>query len=268
MRRGAVFAGVMFVLAMAATSAEAQGRRGDDDNWERLGCEEVGRRVDWDVISVGRREGRFKAIRLEAKGNSVSLLDLKVVYANGDPDHIPVRSELREGESTRPLDLIGRERAIDRIEIVSKKDFRGPGRGRAVVCVFALAANDDRRGDDRRGDDRRGDDRRGDRWEELGCQSVGFLVDRDVIRVGRREGRFKAIRLTVAGNRVHILDLKVIYANGEPDDIPVRAEIREGGETRPLDLRGFDRSIDRVEMVYRAPPNFRGKARVCLQGLQ
>lgn len=275
MRRSTVFAGAMLVLAMAATSAEAQGRRGDDDNWERLGCEEVGRRPDWDVISVGRREGRFKAIRLEAKGNSVSLLDLKVVYANGEPDRIPVRSELREGESTRPLDLIGRERAIDRIEIVSKKDFRGPGRGRAAICVFALAANDDRRGDDRRGDrrddDRRGDDRRGGyggNWEELGCQSVGLLGDRDVIRVGRREGQFKAIKLKVSGNDVNILDLKVVYGNGAPDDIPVRSEIRQGGETRPLDLRGYDRAIDRIELIYRAKANFRGRARVCALGLQ
>jgi hypothetical protein len=27
-----------------------------------------------------RREGRFSAIRLEAKGNDVSILDLKVIY--------------------------------------------------------------------------------------------------------------------------------------------------------------------------------------------
>lgn len=42
-------------------------------NWERLGCEEVGRRSDRDVIRVGRREGRFKAIRLAASGNDVQV---------------------------------------------------------------------------------------------------------------------------------------------------------------------------------------------------
>jgi hypothetical protein len=266
MRRGVVLAGVVLALTMAATSAQAQGRRGGDrdGDWERLGCEEVGRGADWDIIRVGRREGRFKAIRLEAQGNSVSILDLKVVYANGAPDDIRVRTEINEGDSTRPLDLRGRERSIDRIEIVSKKDFRGPGRGRARVCVFGLADND-RRGDDRRGD-RDGD--RGARWEELGCQSVGLLGDRDAIRVGRREGRFKAIRLNVSGNDVHILDLKVVYANGDPDDIQVRSDIRQGGQTRPLDLRGRERSIDRIEMIYRAKPNFKGRARVCAEGLQ
>jgi len=59
-------------------------------------------------------------------------------------------------------------------------------------------------------------------------------------------------------------DLKVVYANGQPDDIPVRAEIREGGTSGPLDLKGKERAIDRIEMVYRARPNFKGTARVCV----
>jgi hypothetical protein len=40
-------------------------------------------------------------------------------------------------------------------------------------------------------------------------------------------------------------DLKVIYANGGPGDIPVRAEIRAGGQTRALDLRGDRRAISK-----------------------
>jgi hypothetical protein len=133
-----------------------------------------------------------------------------------------------------------------------------------VTLVTATMVNAQGRDRDRRESDR---DREG-RWEELGCKSVGFLGDRDVIKVGRREGRFKAIKLHVSGNAVHILDLKVIYTNGAPDDIQVRSEIREGGETRPLDLRGRERAIDRIELLYRAKPNFRGKARVCVTGRQ
>ena len=104
------------------------------------------------------------------------------------------------------------------------------------------------------------------RWEELGCSKAGFLPDKDTIRVGRREGRFSAIQLRVSGNKVHILNLRVVYERGPPDDIDVRAEIREGGETRPLDLRGERRSIDRVELVYVAQPSFKGSAKVCVFG--
>ena len=104
------------------------------------------------------------------------------------------------------------------------------------------------------------------RWEQLGCQKVGFVTDKDVIKVGRDEGRFKSIRLKVMGNKVHMMDLKVIYANGTPDDIPVRAEIRAGGETRAYDLKGERRAIRQVEMVYRSQPSFKGEATVCVEG--
>jgi hypothetical protein len=59
-------------------------------------------------------------------------------------------------------------------------------------------------------------------------------------------------------------DLKVIYANGEPDDIPVRSEIRAGGQTRALDLRGECRAIKEIEMKYHSQANFKGQATVCV----
>jgi hypothetical protein len=103
-------------------------------------------------------------------------------------------------------------------------------------------------------------------WVTLGCRNVNFAVDRDVIRVDRRDGRFTAIRLRVSGNDIRMLDLKVVYGNGAPDDIPVRAVIRAGGQSGPLDLRGRDRAIDRIQMIYASRPNFRGRATVCVEG--
>jgi hypothetical protein len=106
-------------------------------------------------------------------------------------------------------------------------------------------------------------------WVELGCKQVSFLgVDRDTIHVGRREGRFKAIRLLARGNDVEMIDLRVVYANGAPDDIPVRSLIRQGDRTRPLDLRGWERAIRQIDMVYAKRLNFRGLATVCVEGLQ
>jgi hypothetical protein len=153
--------------AAGATSADAQGHRDRDrdDAWVQLGCARVGNRTDFDEITVGRSEGRFKAIRLEAKGNSVSILDLKVIYANGDPDEIQVRSEINEGDHTGPLDLRGHERAIRSIQIVSKKDFRGPGHGRAEVCASGLQDVGGGSSDQAGGGGGRGSD-----WVELGVR--------------------------------------------------------------------------------------------------
>jgi len=103
-------------------------------------------------------------------------------------------------------------------------------------------------------------------WVELGCRDVDLNGDRDVIRVGRRDGRFSAVRLRAEGNVVFVLDLKVVYGNGKADDIPVKARIGEGKTSGALDLKGADRAIDRIEMIYTRVPNARGRARICVEG--
>jgi hypothetical protein len=72
-------------------------------------------------------------------------------------------------------------------------------RALALVAAMALAAGVAQSASAR--------DRGHDNWEQLGCQSVGFLVDHDSVKVGRKEGRFKAIRLEVSGNTVYMNDL-------------------------------------------------------------
>lgn len=241
-------------LAAIATEATAQIAV---QQWVPLGCQRVGFGVDRDVIRVGAQDGRFKAIRLKASGNNVYMMDLKVVYGNGEPDDIPVRAQIRAGGQSGPLDLRGFTRAIDRIEMIyrSQPNFRG----QANICVEGLAVV-------AVGPGPAPPPAPSPQWVLLGCQSVGFNIDRDVIRVGRREGAFKAIRLKASGNDIFMFDLKVVYGNGAVDDIPVRAQIRAGGQTAPLDLKGRERVIDRVEMVYTSKPNFRGRANVCVEG--
>lgn len=106
-----------------------------------------------------------------------------------------------------------------------------------------------------------------ERWEMLGEQSVGFRADRDVIRVGRTEGRFERLKLRVLRNDIELLDARVVYGNGEVDELRVRQNLREGTETRPFDLPGFrGRFIDRIELTYRSRLNFEGRAVVQVWG--
>ena len=107
----------------------------------------------------------------------------------------------------------------------------------------------------------RRDRERGQEWVQLGCQQVSFRGrDRDTIRVGRREGRFRAIRLAARGNDVEMRRLSVVYANGNPDDLDVQRVIRSGSKTDAIDLKGRDRAIQSIEMTYRQRDDFKGRA--------
>lgn len=244
----AIAVGLMGLVPNAQAQPQGGGR------WEQLGCAEIGGRPDFDVIQVGRRDGRYRAIMLTVADRGVRIEELRVIYGNGQPDRLVVRTGIRPGGRSPPLDLQGRDRAIDRIEIVAQHEHDGQGRGRARLCISGLADEGPGRP-------------HGARWQALGCQQVGLATDRDAIRVGRHEGQFRAIRLEVGGNDVFIESLMVVYGNGERDQLAVRAAIRQGTATPPLDLRGDRRAIERIELIYRAVPNHRGTARVCASGL-
>jgi hypothetical protein len=232
--------------------------RGPDrgrEQWDLLGEQSVGFGVDRDVIRVGRREGRFSALALEVRDNDVEILDLNVFFNRGPPQSLRVREQIRAGGRTRPIPLAWGERSIDRIEITYRA--RPSFRGRAKVAVFGLR------------DLPPPPPPPSARWEELGCGKVGIKPDRDSIRVGRREGRFSAIKLAVRGNKIEIMDLTVVYDRGPPDELRVRSKIGDGGETGPLDLKGERRVIDRVDLTYRVTLGLnliKGPATVCVLG--
>jgi hypothetical protein len=247
------------VLAMTASQSKAQPVV---ERWVGLGCQKVNFLIDRDVLKVGNRDGRFTALRLIARGNNVYMLDLKVVYGNGAPDSVPVRAELRAGTASGKLDLRGFDRAIDRIEMVYRSQLNF--RGQAEVCVEGLAVVAGGPPPGAGGPPPSG----AAAWVNLGCRSVGFRVDHDAVPVAPRPDGYRAIRLKVGGNEIFIMNLRVVYGNGSPDDIPVKALIRPGTTSGPLDLKGVTRQISRVEMVYRSRPDFRGQAEVCVEGLK
>jgi hypothetical protein len=270
-----VAAALACALALAGVLAgEAAAQRRDRGDWVLLGEQRVGFRVDRDVIRINQPEDwfrtrAFRMLQFLAEGNDVHMMSIRLVYLNGYGEDFRVDRLIRQGE-TLPLDLRGDRSYLRQIEMVyrSRPDFRGE----AMIRVYGEPA---RRGPP--GPPPGPPPSAGRDWVELGCQEVAlFGKDRDAIHVGRREGRFSAIRLHVRGADVEMRDLKVIYANGEPDDIPVRHLIRAGERTRPLDLRGRERAIARVEMVYKTALNPADivikqrvrTARVCVEGLQ
>jgi hypothetical protein len=95
----------------------------------------------------------------------------------------------------------------------------------------------------------------------FGVQDVGFLVDRDVIRVGSEIGKFDRIRLRVLRNEIFVTDLKAIFDDGTTETLLTDAKIQADRKTDWITLKhkGF---IKEIQLVYRSKPDFKGQARV------
>ncbi|MFN3746027.1 MAG: hypothetical protein ACK4TL_15105 [Hyphomicrobiaceae bacterium] len=247
----------LLLMLMAGPSAAQRGPGGD--RWVTLGELKVGFVVDRDVLRLNRdedwfrREGPFSDLRLTAERNDIHLINVRVVYLNGYAEDFRIDRLLRRGQGIN-IDLRGERSYLRQIEFIyrSRLNFKGEARLRVDARVA-----------------RRGPPDGGPRVELLGSQTIGFAVDRDVLRVGRREGRFRRIALRALDNDIEIFDLKVFYGRGgPPDNIQVRRILRAGQRSEPIDLRGNEpRVIDRIEFVYRARPNFRGAATLEVYGV-
>ena len=105
-------------------------------------------------------------------------------------------------------------------------------------------------------------------WERLGCRTVGFAADRDTISVGRGEGAYKRIKLRVRLAPIEFYKVRVVFGNGGTQDIALGQAVAAGSESYPIDLKGGARGIEKVNLFYRSIPTFKGKAEVCVHGLQ
>ncbi len=102
-------------------------------------------------------------------------------------------------------------------------------------------------------------------WVKLGERNVNGALDVDTIWVGGR-ATFGKLKLLVRGNDCYFYDMDVVYRNGGHDDIPLRFEIPQGGESRVIDLRGPERRIRRVTFKYGKPRNWKGLTHIELWG--
>lgn len=105
-----------------------------------------------------------------------------------------------------------------------------------------------------------------DEWRIIGERSVKFASDKDVIKVGGNDW-YSKLKIKVVDAPLHISNFDVIFENGERFDVAIKENIREGGESRVIDLPGGERRIDRIEFRYRSTGRLRrGTANVIIFG--
>lgn len=102
---------VAVLFLTSATASYGQGR------WERLGTAHVDGNRDHDNITVGMRDGRFRAIQLRVRGGAVEFERVVVHYGDGEPEEVAVRERIPDRGMTRAIDLRGNRRLIRSVEL-------------------------------------------------------------------------------------------------------------------------------------------------------
>jgi hypothetical protein len=103
-------------------------------------------------------------------------------------------------------------------------------------------------------------------WKFIGDKWVSFGLDRDVIHTGNIKDDFRQLKLKVTDGPLHVLDMKVHFDNGDVQDVQMRSLIRQGGESRVIDLEGGLRHLNKIEFWYETVGRKKGKARVAVWG--
>lgn len=104
------------------------------------------------------------------------------------------------------------------------------------------------------------------RWDKLGERWVDGRADRDVIHVGRKDGRFQKLQLVIEHSALDLYDIDVVFGDGSHFSPGTRLTFGPGSTTRVIDLPGGARVIQHVEFRYGNLPGG-GKAQVELWGI-
>ncbi len=281
MIRRLIVAAVALVAAQI-TTAQAQ------DTWVLMGSKNVLLSKDSETIDLTSARGKYSALRLVAKRRGIEINNVEVVYNEGAAHNERRAINLLDGERTRPINQ-GGSRFVDKVNL----SFKSQGLTAvvpAVIEVYGMQTDADARAaraapagattaapagavtgnvPSQPTTSAAANVKPGiatDAGEVLfGTQAVGFAVDRDVVRVGAEVGKFDKVRLRVLDNDIFINSMKVVYSNGESQEIAYNADVKKDSKTRWIDLKG-DRFIKEIQLIYRAKPNVRGQAYVEVYG--
>lgn len=204
--------------------------------------------VQTGVISLRSEDRMIRTMRLEARGGTVDIQSVRLIYRNGESERYRIRERLRPGGLTG---IIRKQRPVPLREV----EVNYIPQGQVTLILRAGAGPVEPPPPPPV------------TWNELGCKSVGFLIDRDVVNVDSPEF-YRALRLRSTGFDIEMLELNVRFGNGQRDSYRVNSIIRSGERSTPIDLRGERRRITAIEFIYRSLGLSTRKTKLCVDGLQ
>jgi hypothetical protein len=117
-----------------APKKEAPKAEGPGPGWTLLGQQQVGLKTEKERIAIGVKEGQFRELLVMAKGAGVTIDSMTVTLGSKKEFKLKVQQELKEGESSKPIDLPGEARNIRHVDFVYRTAAKGSGR--ATVMLY------------------------------------------------------------------------------------------------------------------------------------
>ena len=106
-------------------------------------------------------------------------------------------------------------------------------------------------------------------WRVLGHTQAKFSADHDAIFIAGPYDYFRRLKFKVTDAPLNMIRMIVRYDDGgAPENIDIRFNIPQGGESRIIDLRGGKRKLKSVEFWYDTKGILNGRADVTLFGLK
>lgn len=106
-------------------------------------------------------------------------------------------------------------------------------------------------------------------WRIIGTTQAKFTADHEAIVVAGPYDFFRRLKFKVTDASLNMVKMIVRYDDGGlPENIPLRFNIPQGGESRVIDLKGAKRKLKSVEFWYDTKGILHGRANVTLVGMK
>ena len=106
-------------------------------------------------------------------------------------------------------------------------------------------------------------------WKLLGTVDAQHTADHDVIVVAGPHDYFRQLKFKVTNSPLNMQRMVVTYDDGGlPENINIRFNIPQGGESRVIDLKGGKRKLKAVHFWYDTKGFLKGRADVTLFGIK
>lgn len=221
------------IMAMTVTAAQAQRDAFQpQDRIIPLGEEIAKFDRETDTFTVGRDKGRFTSLIFTAERADVRVIEVKVDFADGQSDTIPVGRIAKADEGRVVVDLPGRGRRLNTVA-ATYLTVAGTAK-RAIVTLSGRKFVPPPL-----------------KFETIASGRFS-LQDREIsIPVGRRSGAFDAIRVAVTRREVFVRNVITVFGNGREKSFPINDWVAAGEATPPLLFGGRARFVDRVILQIR-----------------